>query len=85
MIRNAWASREDFRSPRQARRRLRGNEAFSAECVRACEERLSAWEDEIVLIADDAIPPPKGDRSVPPFPGTELRISRRRVFSWNNC
>jgi hypothetical protein len=48
------ASREDFPSPRQAKRWLRGSEAFAAEYAKACEERLSAWEDEIVLIADDA-------------------------------
>lgn len=54
VLKAVCASREDFPSPRQARRWLRGNEAFAAEYAKACEERLSAWEDEIVLIADDA-------------------------------
>jgi hypothetical protein len=54
VLKAVCASREDFPSPRQARRWLRGNAAFAAEYAKACEERLSAWEDEIVLIADDA-------------------------------
>jgi hypothetical protein len=54
VLKAVCASREDFPSPRQARRWLRGNEAFAAEYAKACEERLAAWEDEIVLIADDA-------------------------------
>ena len=53
VLKAVCASREDFPSPRQARRWLRGNEAFAAEYAKACVERLSAWEDEIVLIADD--------------------------------
>ena len=54
VLKAVCASREDFPSPRQARRWLRGNEVFAAQYAKACEERLSAWEDEIVLIADDA-------------------------------
>src|ERR1700729_1900674 len=54
VLKAVCAAREDFPSPRQAKRWLRGNEAFAGEYAKACEERLSAWEDEIVLIADDA-------------------------------
>jgi hypothetical protein len=54
VLKAVCASHENFPSPRQARRWLRGNEAFAAKYAKACEERLSAWEDEIVLIADDA-------------------------------
>jgi terminase small subunit-like protein len=54
VLKAVCASRENFPSSRQARRWLRGNEAFAAEYAKACEERLQAWEDEIVLIADDA-------------------------------
>jgi hypothetical protein len=54
VLKAVCASREDFPSPRQAKRWLRGSEAFAAGYAKACEERLSAWEDEIVLIADDA-------------------------------
>jgi hypothetical protein len=54
VLKAVCAEKEHFPSPRQARRWLRGSEAFAAEYAKACEERLSAWEDEIVLIADDA-------------------------------
>jgi hypothetical protein len=54
VLKAVCAAREDFPSPRQAKRWLRGHEAFAGEYAKACEERLSAWEDEIVLIADDA-------------------------------
>jgi hypothetical protein len=54
VLKAVCGSREDFPSPRQAKRWLRGNEAFAAEYAKACDERLAAWEDEIVLIADDA-------------------------------
>jgi hypothetical protein len=54
VLKAVCASRDDFPSPRQARRWLQGNETFAAQYAQACEERLSAWEDEIVLIADDA-------------------------------
>jgi hypothetical protein len=47
------AEREDFPSARRARKWLRDNEAFAVQYAKACEERLSAWEDDILLIADD--------------------------------
>jgi hypothetical protein len=54
VLKAVCAEQENFPSPRQARRWLRGNGAFAADYASAREERLSAWEDELVLIADDA-------------------------------
>ena len=77
------AEDERFPSPGRARQWLWANEAFAVQYASACEERLSAWEDDILLLADDIDSRATGSskssaRSKPTAPRSPARNCRSR-------